>query len=140
MTGRADRHVVMDLLGGSLTLDWSPDDGHVYQEGTAQFVLTASGWGSKPGAYPYIICRKVDIMFPYQRLFTRLPGSYLFAEIARRVKAYSAAHPDADIIRLGIGDVTRPLAPATHREGCTRRSAKCGCAGDVPRLRPGLRL
>ena len=51
-------------------------------------------------------------MFHINDYFTRLPGSYLFAEIARRVKAYSAAHPDADIIRLGIGDVTRPLAPA----------------------------
>ena len=44
--------------------------------------------------------------------FEKLPGSYLFAEIARRVKEYSAAHPDADLIKLGIGDVTRPLAPA----------------------------
>ena len=51
-------------------------------------------------------------MFHINDYFTSLPGSYLFAEIARRVKAYSAAHPDADIIRLGIGDVTRPLAPA----------------------------
>ena len=44
--------------------------------------------------------------------FEKLPGSYLFAEIARRVKEYSAAHPEADLIKLGIGDVTRPLAPA----------------------------
>lgn len=44
--------------------------------------------------------------------FQKLPGSYLFAEIARRVKAYQAAHPEADIIRLGIGDVTKPLVPA----------------------------
>ena len=43
---------------------------------------------------------------------TRLPGSYLFAEIARRVKEYQAAHPEAEIIRLGIGDVTKPLVPA----------------------------
>lgn len=43
--------------------------------------------------------------------FEKLPGSYLFAEIARRVKEYSAANPDADIIKLGIGDVTLPLAP-----------------------------
>ena len=41
-----------------------------------------------------------------------LPAGYLFAEIAKRVKEYSAAHPDADILRLGIGDVTLPLAPA----------------------------
>ena len=44
--------------------------------------------------------------------YLRLPGSYLFAEVARRVKEYQAAHPDADIIRLGIGDVTQPLVPA----------------------------
>ena len=44
--------------------------------------------------------------------FERLPGSYLFAEIARRLKEYTAATPDANLIRLGIGDVTQPLAPA----------------------------
>ncbi|MDD3335421.1 MAG: LL-diaminopimelate aminotransferase [Eubacteriales bacterium] len=44
--------------------------------------------------------------------YEKLPGSYLFAEIARRVKTYSSENPQADLIRLGIGDVTRPLAPA----------------------------
>jgi len=44
--------------------------------------------------------------------YLRLKSSYLFTEIARRVKAFSAAHPEAKVIRLGIGDVTRPLAPA----------------------------
>ena len=44
--------------------------------------------------------------------FLKLPGSYLFSEIGRRVRAYSCAHPDVDIVRLGIGDVTQPLAPA----------------------------
>lgn len=43
--------------------------------------------------------------------FQKLPGNYLFATIARKVKEYSAAHPDKDLIRLGIGDVTRPIAP-----------------------------
>ncbi len=43
---------------------------------------------------------------------TRLQGSYLFAEIARRIKDFSAANPSADLIRLGIGDVTQPLCPA----------------------------
>ena len=51
-------------------------------------------------------------MFHINDHFTKLPGSYLFAEIARRVKAYQQEHPDADIIRLGIGDVTKPLVPA----------------------------
>ena len=44
--------------------------------------------------------------------FLKLPGSYLFSEIARRLAAYTAEHPEANMIRLGIGDVTRPLAPA----------------------------
>ncbi len=44
--------------------------------------------------------------------FEKLPGSYLFAEIARRVKQFQAKNPDANILKLGIGDVTRPLAPA----------------------------
>ena len=41
-----------------------------------------------------------------------LPAGYLFAETAKRVKEYAAAHPGADILRLGIGDVTLPLVPA----------------------------
>lgn len=44
--------------------------------------------------------------------FQKLPGSYLFAEIARRIKVFTAENPDANIIRLGIGDVTKPLVPA----------------------------
>lgn len=44
--------------------------------------------------------------------YQKLPGSYLFSEIARRTAAYSEAHPDARLIKMGIGDVTRPLAPA----------------------------
>ncbi|MDR0988881.1 MAG: aminotransferase class I/II-fold pyridoxal phosphate-dependent enzyme, partial [Prevotellaceae bacterium] len=44
--------------------------------------------------------------------FLKLPGSYLFSDIAKKVNAFKATHPEADLIRLGIGDVTRPLAPA----------------------------
>ena len=44
--------------------------------------------------------------------FLKLPGSYLFSEVARRISVYSAAHPEAKIIKLSIGDVTRPLVPA----------------------------
>ncbi|AUS96397.1 LL-diaminopimelate aminotransferase [Clostridium thermosuccinogenes] len=43
----------------------------------------------------------------------KLPGNYLFAEIAKRVNAYKSEHPEAKIIRLGIGDVTRPLPQAS---------------------------
>jgi len=41
-----------------------------------------------------------------------LPGNYLFSEVARRVAAHTATNPDRKLIRLGIGDVTRPLVPA----------------------------
>ena len=44
--------------------------------------------------------------------YAKLPGSYLFSEIARRTAAYAEVHPEADLIKMGIGDVTRPLAPA----------------------------
>lgn len=44
--------------------------------------------------------------------YTELNESYLFSTIAKKREAYRAAHPDADIINLGIGDVTRPLCPA----------------------------
>ncbi|MDO4930793.1 MAG: LL-diaminopimelate aminotransferase [Bacteroidales bacterium] len=44
--------------------------------------------------------------------FLKLQKNYLFADIAQKVAAFKAAHPEAQLIRLGIGDVTRPLAPA----------------------------
>lgn len=44
--------------------------------------------------------------------FQKLPAGYLFPEIGRRVRAFTAANPTAAVIRLGIGDVTEPLAPA----------------------------
>jgi len=44
--------------------------------------------------------------------FLKLKAGYLFPEIARRVRAFAADHPDAPIIRMGIGDVTEPLPPA----------------------------
>jgi len=44
--------------------------------------------------------------------FTKLKASYLFSDIAKRVAAYAAAHPEKPLIRLGIGDVTEPLPPA----------------------------
>ena len=44
--------------------------------------------------------------------YLKLPGSYLFSTVARKQREFSAAHPDAKIIRLSIGDVTQPLAPA----------------------------
>ena len=51
-------------------------------------------------------------MFKINDNYTKLPGSYLFSTIAKKVNAYSAANPEKQIIRLGIGDVTKPIAPA----------------------------
>ncbi|MFB0919559.1 MAG: aminotransferase class I/II-fold pyridoxal phosphate-dependent enzyme, partial [Oscillospiraceae bacterium] len=44
--------------------------------------------------------------------FSKLPGSYLFAEVARRTAEYCAANPGKELIKLGIGDVTEPLSQA----------------------------
>ena len=44
--------------------------------------------------------------------YLKLPGSYLFSEIAKRVAAFKEAHPGEQVISLGIGDVSRPLVPA----------------------------
>ncbi len=51
-------------------------------------------------------------MFQVNDNFQKLPGSYLFSNIAKKVAAYQQANPDKELIRLGIGDVTQPLAPA----------------------------
>jgi LL-diaminopimelate aminotransferase len=47
--------------------------------------------------------------------YLKLRASYLFSETGRRTREYQAAHPDAKLIRLGIGDVTRPLSDAVIR-------------------------
>ena len=44
--------------------------------------------------------------------YLKLQKNYLFADIAKKVNAYKSSHPNAKVISLGIGDVTRPLAPA----------------------------
>lgn len=51
-------------------------------------------------------------MFQINDNYCKLSESYLFSEIARRVKEYSSIHPDREIIRMGIGDVTRTLCAA----------------------------
>lgn len=51
-------------------------------------------------------------MFKLNEEYLKLPGSYLFSNIAKKVSAFAEANPDKEIIRLGIGDVTQPLCPA----------------------------
>jgi len=59
--------------------------------------------------------------------FLKLPGNYLFADIAKKVNAFRVMHPKADVISLGIGDVTQPLCPvvvdAIHRAANEMASA-----------------
>ncbi|MBR7044265.1 MAG: LL-diaminopimelate aminotransferase [Lachnospiraceae bacterium] len=51
-------------------------------------------------------------MFTANQDYLKLPGSYLFSTVAKKTRAFTDAHPEAKIIRLGIGDVTRPLPAA----------------------------
>ena len=50
-------------------------------------------------------------MFKINENYLKLPGSYLFSTIGKKVREFTEANPDKKIIRLGIGDVTLPLAP-----------------------------
>lgn len=51
-------------------------------------------------------------MFTINENYLKLPGSYLFSNIAKKINVYQSENPEAEILRLGIGDVTQPLAPA----------------------------
>jgi LL-diaminopimelate aminotransferase len=57
--------------------------------------------------------------------FLKLPGSYLFSDIAKKVHSFKLTHPKADVISLGIGDVTRPL-PQAVREAMHRAIDEMG--------------
>ena len=59
-------------------------------------------------------------MFQINDNFQKLPGSYLFSTIAKKVAAYQEANPDKEIIRLGIGDVT---AACTCYHRCTAQGS-----------------
>ena len=69
--------------------------------------------------------------------------SYLFAETGRKIAEYKSAHPDANVIKLSIGDVTRPLCPAVIEalsqavEDMGRKETFHGC---LLYTSPGLRL
>ena len=49
-------------------------------------------------------------MFKVNDNYLKLPGSYLFSTIGKKVAAYKEVNPDKEVISLGIGDVTQPLA------------------------------
>ncbi len=51
-------------------------------------------------------------MFTANGNYAKLHGSYLFYEVGKRAAAFAKEHPEAQLIRMGIGDVTRPLVPA----------------------------
>lgn len=55
--------------------------------------------------------------------YLKLPGSYLFSTVAKKAAAYTEANPDKEVIKMSIGDVTKPLAPAVI-EASTRQLTK----------------
>lgn len=64
-------------------------------------------------------------MFTPNLNFTRLPESYLFSEVGRRIEQYKKTHPDAHVIRMDIGDVSRPL-PSCVVEALKKASEDMG--------------
>ena len=65
-------------------------------------------------------------MYKINTNYQKLPGSYLFSNIAKKVSAFTEAHPDADIIRLGIGDVRRTTSPKDAISPWTKSSSPTG--------------
>ncbi|MCM1106480.1 MAG: LL-diaminopimelate aminotransferase [Blautia sp.] len=76
-------------------------------------------------------------MFQINDNYQKLPGSYLFSTIGKKVNAYQEANPDKQIIRLGIGDVTQPLAPAIL-EAMHKAVDEMGCAETFRGYAPDL--
>ena len=67
--------------------------------------------------------------------FLKLPNNYLFADIAKKVNAFKVSHPKADVISLGIGDVTQPLCPAVleaMHKAVDEMASKDTCRGYGP--------
>ncbi len=61
-------------------------------------------------------------MFQVNDNFQKLPGSYLFSTIAKKVSAYQQENPDKNLIRLGIGDVTQATCTGDRQStSCSRR-------------------
>ena len=75
-------------------------------------------------------------MFKVNDNYLKLPGSYLFSTIGKKVAAYKEANPDKEVISLGIGDVTQPLAPAVidALHSAVDEMSKCR---NIPRLCTG---
>ena len=76
-------------------------------------------------------------MFQLNDNYLKLPGSYLFSTIGRKVNEYTKAHPDKRVIRLGIGDVTQPLAPVII-EALHKAVDEIGCAETFRGYAPDL--
>jgi len=76
-------------------------------------------------------------MFEANSDYLKLPGSYLFSTVAKKTNAYIAAHPDARIIRMGIGDVTQPLPPAVIK-ALHKAVDEMGCAETFRGYAPDL--
>ena len=102
--------------------------------GAAHRIVLSGRRGDRAGDAA-VECAMPRINEPY----LNLRSSYLFAEIRRRTKAFADAHPDARLIRLGIGDVTRPLPPAVV--GAMHEAVdEMARAETLPGLRPLRRL
>lgn len=76
-------------------------------------------------------------MFQVNENYLKLPGSYLFSTIGKKVSAYAAAHPEETVIRLGIGDVTQPLPPVVI-EGLHKAVDEMGNASTFHGYAPDL--
>ena len=71
--------------------------------------------------------------------FLKLPNNYLFSDIAKKVNAFKVSHPQKDLIRLGIGDVTQPL-PQASIEAMHKAVDETGKQRNLPWIRSRARI
>ena len=71
--------------------------------------------GGEAGAPPLLEFARESIVPRFNEFYLNLNQNYLFAEIRRRTKVYTDAHPGVRLVDLGVGDVTQPLPPAVVR-------------------------
>ncbi len=72
--------------------------------------------------------------------YLKLQASYLFADIAHRISVFQQKHPECELIRMGIGDVTNPLPQACITAFLPQGGGRNGSSRYLPRLRPGTGL
>ena len=102
LNGYVDNDVTVHLIGGDLKISWSGNEAD-------SVVYDRSCRNGFQRRNRFIIIEVYHMKI--NENFLKIESSYLFSTVAKKQREYQAAHPDKEVIRLSIGDVTKPLVP-----------------------------